>query len=80
MNMNPMTILQMMKGGGNPKSFLMNMIKNQMGNNPMINNLMDMAQKGDKSGVEEVARNLCKERGVNFDTAFNDFMKQANNN
>lgn len=56
----------------NPKEMLANfMSKNQ---NPMFNNLISMAQKGDSKGVESFARNLFKERGRDFDKEFAEFM------
>lgn len=76
--MNPLYLMQMLKGG-NPKTFLMNMIYNQMGDqNPMISNLITMAKNGDKGGVEKFARNVCKEKGIDFDKEFNNFMNQVN--
>jgi hypothetical protein len=32
-----------------------------------------MAQNGDAKGVETFARNICKQRGLDFDTEFNKF-------
>ena len=56
----------------NPREILANFIsKNQ---NPMFNNLINMAQKGDSKGVENFARNLFKERGRDFDKEFAEFM------
>lgn len=51
------------------------MIKNYIGNNPLLNNLVNMAQKGDKESVETFARNLYKENGKDFDKEFAEFMK-----
>lgn len=78
-NMNPMALMQMIKGG-NPKEIVLNMIQNRMGNNPMFKNLIEMAKSGDNNGVETFARNLCKEKGMDFDTEFKNFMGQMNNN
>lgn len=50
------------------------MIKNYIGNNPLLNNLVNMAQKGDKESVETFARNLYKENGKDFDKEFAEFM------
>ena len=50
------------------------MIKNYIGNNPLLNNLINMAQKGDKESVETFARNLYKENGKDFDKEFAEFM------
>lgn len=79
MNLNPMQLFQMLKGGGNPQNILMNMVKSQMGNNPMINNLIEMANKGDSNGVETFARNLLQQKGLDFDKEFKNFMGQFNN-
>ena len=35
--------------------------------NPMIKNAMSMAQSGNSKGIEQMARNLCKEKGINPD-------------
>lgn len=69
---NPMNFLKMMIGKQNPQQMIMNMIGN---NNPMVNNLMKMAQNGDQQGVENFARNVCKEKGIDFDKDFSEFMK-----
>lgn len=77
--MNPMMAMlgQMMNGGMNPQA----MIKQMMGNskamqNPILKNALEMAQKGDKKGVEELARNLCSEKGINPDEAIGKIKSQ----
>ena len=60
-----------------PQQFLQSMIGNsQIMQNPMARNIIDMAQKGDVEGIEQMARNLCKEKGIDFDKAFSDFKNQ----
>lgn len=39
--------------------------------NPIIKNTVQMAQSGDAKGIEQLARNLCKEKGINADDMFN---------
>lgn len=74
--MNPMQLIQMMRGG-NPQQLLQRMMGNsQIMSNPIAKNAMQMAQKGDTKGIEQMARNLCKEKGLNAD----DVMKQLKNN
>lgn len=46
------------------------------GNNPVIMNLMKMANSGDKAGVEQFARNMYKDQGKDFDKEFANFMNQ----
>ena len=53
---------------------IVNKLTQNFGNsNPMMNNVIGMAQKNDVKGLEEFARNLAKEKGVNID----DYYKQA---
>jgi len=68
--MNPIiAIKQYMLQGLTPKGIL-----NKMNiNNPILNNVISMAQNGDTKGVETFARNICKQRGLDFDTEFNKF-------
>lgn len=73
--MNPMNLIQMVKGG-NPAQMLMGMLRQQSGNNPFMQNALDMAEKGDSKGIENLARNLCKEQGVNPDEMFNNIKNQ----
>ena len=70
---NPMQIIQMIKGGSNPQQLLMSILQGNMGNTPMGQNLMTLVQNGDKQGLEKIARNLCQQKGVNFDQEFNAF-------
>ena len=59
---NPVELIQMIK---NPEQFAINYAK-QM-NNPIINNLIQMAKSNDKQGIETFARNLFSSQGINFD-------------
>jgi hypothetical protein len=70
---NPMQLMNMLKGIKSPKDAVINMIKTN--NNPMVKNLVEMAEKGDSQGVENFARNLYAQQGRDFDKEFNDFMK-----
>ena len=68
---NPMMLMQMLRGG-NPQQAIMNAMRNQAGQNPVMNNALDMAEKQDAKGLEQLARNLCESNGVNAD----DMVKQ----
>lgn len=50
------------------------LMMNKLNNNPMFRDLIQKAQKGDKQSVENFARNICKERGIDFDKEFANFM------
>ena len=67
--MNPFQMLGAMK---NPQAFIQQMMNNsQIMQNPMAKNAMEMAQHGNMKGIEQIARNLCKEKGLNADDVFN---------
>ena len=71
--MNPM---QFLKGIKNPQQFVMNMLgQNQT---PIGMQLINLAKTGNKTQIENFARNICKERGMDFDKQFAEFMKQIN--
>ena len=71
--MNP---IEFMKGIKNPQQFVMNMLKQNQ--DPMAIQLMQMVKNGNTNQIEQFARNICKERGMDFDKSFAEFMKQIN--
>ena len=67
--MNPLQFVQAMR---NPQEFMQKMMDNsQVMQNPMAKNAIEMAQQGNMQGIEQIARNLCKEKGLNADDVFN---------
>lgn len=74
--MNPMQLMQMMRSSGNPQQALITMMKRQAGNNPVMNNAIQMMEKGDSAGVEQLARNLCKEKNLNPDDVLSQIKTQ----
>ena len=73
MNVNPFQLIQMIKGGQNPQQLIMNILQQQGNNNPILQNAANMAQSGNISGLEMLARNLAAQRGINYDQAFSEF-------
>jgi hypothetical protein len=41
--------------------------------NPIAANLLDLARSNRTADIERVARNLCAERGIDFDKEFENF-------
>lgn len=73
MQVNPMQFIQMIKGGQNPQQLMMNYIQSEMGNTPMGQNLLQLAQSGNTKQIEQIVRNLAAQKGVDFDSEFNAF-------
>lgn len=76
MNVNPIQLIQMIKGGQNPQQLVMNILQQQGQNNPILNNAMNLAQGGNTSALEMLARNLAAQRGLDFDKEFANFKSQ----
>ncbi len=70
--MNIMNAIKNMIGFNSPKEMVLKMLGQN--SNPMINNLIQMAEKGDNKGIENFARNIFKDKGMDFDKEFSNFM------
>lgn len=57
------------QGKGNPKQLLMKMV-------PQNSGLTTLIQKEDGKGLEEFARNMSKEKGLDFDEEMKKFRQQ----
>lgn len=71
--MNPMQLLAMIRNGGNPQQLVMNLLQSQMGDNPMGQNLIKLAQEGNTADIEQIVRNLAQAQGIDFDKEFSAF-------
>ena len=76
MNVNPIQLIQMIKGGQNTQQLVMNILQQKSQNNPILNNAMNLAQNGDASALQALARNLAAQRGLDFDKEFANFKSQ----
>lgn len=63
---NLLQFAQVMK---NPQAFLQQAMQS---GNPIMKNAIEMYQRGDKDGINQLAQNLCKEKGTSYD----DMVKQ----
>lgn len=52
------------------------MQNSQLMQNPIAKNAFEMYQKGDTKGLNDLANNLCRERGIDVNKAINDIKKQ----
>lgn len=63
----------LMQAMRNPQAFMQQAMNNsQLMQNPISKNAIEMYQRGDVDGINQLADNLCKERGINRQ----DFEKQ----
>ena len=74
MNQQLALFMNMLKTGNNPGAIIMQMLQQQ--NTPISGNILDMAKRKDTAGLEQLARNLCQQRDVDFDSEFKAFKEQ----
>ena len=73
---NPMNLIAQIRQGANPQQLMMNILESQAGQNPLMANLLQMAKSGRTADIEAFARNIAKEKGIDFDKEFSRFKKQ----
>ena len=72
--MNPIEqMMQMVKMRQDPSQMMMQFLQQQK--SPMGQNLLNLAQARNTQDIEKIARNICAQRGVDFDKEFTAFKK-----
>lgn len=66
MQFNPLMILNRIRNGENPQQIMMSYIQSSIGNTPMGANLIELIKNNKTDEIEKIARNLAKEKGINF--------------
>lgn len=72
-NINNMSEFMQMAKTGNPQQLVMGMLQQRAQSNPMFANILSLAQNGNTGEIENIVRNMARERGVDFDKEFNSF-------
>lgn len=70
---NPSQLIAMIKNGHNPQQLMMTILEGKMSQTPMGANLLTLAKNGNEKGIEEIARNISIQRGIDFDKEFTAF-------
>lgn len=74
LNVNPADLIMMIKQGKNPQQLVLNILESNLAQvNPIAANLLDLAKNNRTAEIERVARNLCEQKGIDFDKEFNNF-------
>lgn len=75
-NFNPMAIINMIRSGKNPEQLMINYLEGQLKGTPLGENLVTLAKNNNTAEIEKIARNICEQRGLNYDKEFNDFKQR----
>lgn len=65
-SLNPMQLIMMLKQG-NPQAVAMQIIQSNFSNNPNMLNLLQMAQNGNVTELEQYARQIASSKGLDYD-------------
>lgn len=75
--MNPIqTMIEMAKRKQNPEQMMLEYLQTQASQTPMGKNLLSLAQAGRTQDIEQIARNMCAQRGIDFDKEFTAFKQK----
>ena len=73
---NPNDLIKMIKSGSNPQQLMLSVLEQRAMGNPIYQNLMQLAKEGKTSEIEQFARNLAQQQGIDFDKEFNAFRQK----
>lgn len=73
-NLNPIQLLSMIKSNG-PQVMAQQLFQNNFSSNSDMQNLMQMANRGDLQGVQRFAQQFFKQQGRDFNLELNSLMR-----
>ena len=75
-NVDPIELIMQIRQGKNPQQLMMGILESQASSNPIFANLLTLAKDGRTADIETFARNVAKEKGIDFDKEFSKFKRQ----
>lgn len=69
-------IIQMIRSGQNPQQLAMNLLQTQMSGTPLGDNLINLAKQNRTADIEQIARNIMRQQGRDYDAEFKAFKQQ----
>lgn len=70
---NPMQTMGMLNQMGNPQQMMNQLMSSQLQGNPLFQRAQQMAQGKSPQELEQVAKNLCQQRGIDLGMAISQF-------
>ena len=77
-NTDPMRLAMMLKQG-NPRMVATQIIQNNYSNNPMMQNLLQLGQKGDIQSLQQIANQILSAQGRDLNTELQSLLRDINN-
>ena len=76
LQVNPIDVMSMIRQGQNPQQIMLNLLEKEASSTPLGKNLIELAKQNKTSEIEQIARNLAKEKGIDYDKEFNAFKQK----
>lgn len=76
--LNPFEMVTLLKQG-NPKAFAQQVINTNYPNDPNMQRLLQLAEKGDIQSLQQIAEQSFSRQGKNFQTEMNSFFESIKN-
>lgn len=76
LQVNPLQLIQMIREGQNPEQLIISVLEDQIGSTPFGENLLLLAKQNRTQDIEKIARNMCAQRGLDFDQEFAAFKQK----
>lgn len=76
MSVNPIEIMSLIRKGQNPQQIMLSLLEQQASSTPLGKNLIELARQNKTSEIEKIARNIARERGIDYDKEFNAFKQK----
>lgn len=72
-NLNPAFLINLLKNGS-PQEVVMQIIQTNYPNDPTMQSLVEMGQRGDINGLQQFAQQMFAKEGRDFNQEMNNFM------
>lgn len=72
---NPIQMAHMIAQCGNPQELVINLLESRAQGNPFMQNLLSLAKEGKSTDIEQIAKNMLKEQGFDYDKEFSNFKR-----
>lgn len=76
LQVNPIDVMSMIRQGQNPQQIMLNLLEQEASSTPLGKNLIELAKQNKTAEIEQIARNLARERGIDYDKEFNAFKQK----
>lgn len=73
MNPQVMQLLAQLRQSSNPQEMLYGLMEKGAQGNPIYSNILNLAKENKFDEIEQIARNIAKEKGIDFDKEFTSF-------